>query len=276
MFSTTSKDAAILLMNVRKIAIDEVRSESPPYFSSYPVSPRTSSVPSLTCEGDSPTLIKSLSYNVIEASPPAKMFRTISSSRFRTVSVCSSSEVEEVLMPTCTASNVHVRRVSILHSRSAHVKEDKLLEDEVRNGVDEYLSDSSESTADIKQTKTIRSVLSTNPSSKFVLSRVDGTNKVKDVLRKKFSWKSFPELEQYLIDNRSQYLQFSNQLNYTAEQKRYNNKLTQGLLDLASEEGYVFEGFTFAAVRDRIRCYYKSYVQATKKKKLKTKRPSTK
>lgn len=46
-----------------------------------------------------------------------------------------------------------------------------------------------------------------------------------------------------------------------------SNELTQGLLDLAKEEGYLFEDFTFAAIRDRIRCYYKSYVQATKKKK---------
>jgi hypothetical protein len=38
-------------------------------------------------------------------------------------------------------------------------------------------------------------------------------------------------------------------------------------LQLAANEGYVLEEFTFAAVRDRIRCFYKSFVQATKKKK---------
>lgn len=90
---------------------------------------------------------------------------------------------------------------------------------------------------------------------------------LKDVLRPKYSWKSYPELEAYLIDNREQYLQYSNSLNYTKAQKHYNNKLTQGLLELAGKTGYVFEGFTFAAVRDRIRCFYKSFVQATKKKK---------
>ncbi|GKY92275.1 hypothetical protein MPSEU_000198600 [Mayamaea pseudoterrestris] len=87
------------------------------------------------------------------------------------------------------------------------------------------------------------------------------------ILRPKFSWKTYPELESYLVEHRSKYLQFSSQRNYTRDQKRYNNKLTQGLLALASESGYVFEGFTFAAIRDRIRCYYKSYVQACKKKK---------
>jgi len=104
-------------------------------------------------------------------------------------------------------------------------------------------------------------------TSKLVGSEVVGP--VKGILRKKFSWKNYPELEAYLVENRLEYLQYSSQLNYTAEQKRYNNKLTQGLLDLGKEEGYLFEGFTFAAVRDRIRCYYKSFVQATKKKKRK-------
>jgi hypothetical protein len=81
---------------------------------------------------------------------------------------------------------------------------------------------------------------------------------VRGILRKKFSWKSFPELESYLIENRPKYLEYSNALNYTKAQKIYNNELTQGLLDRAAETGYIFEGFTFAAVRDRIRCFYKS------------------
>mmetsp|Transcript_58873 Transcript_58873/g.157371 ORF Transcript_58873/g.157371 Transcript_58873/m.157371 type:complete len:314 (+) Transcript_58873:162-1103(+) len=107
------------------------------------------------------------------------------------------------------------------------------------------------------------------PSANLVGITTAHGRSVKGVLRRKFSWKNFPELETYLIDNRQQYLQYSSQLNYTSEQKRYNNRLTQGLLDLAAEEGYVFEDFTFAAIRDRIRCYYKSCVQAAKKKKRK-------
>ena len=40
------------------------------------------------------------------------------------------------------------------------------------------------------------------------------------------------------------------------------------LLELAAECGYVFDEheFSFVAVRDRIRCYYKSYVQSLKKR----------
>ena len=102
---------------------------------------------------------------------------------------------------------------------------------------------------------------------KYVGESVAPNVKVRDVLRKKFSWKSFPELEIYLINHRKHYLECSNAMNYTKAQKNYNNELTQGLLQVAANEGYVFEEFTFAAVRDRIRCFYKSFVQATKKKK---------
>jgi len=89
---------------------------------------------------------------------------------------------------------------------------------------------------------------------------------VRATLRKKFSWKLYPELEEYLISNQDEYFEYSSK-NYTAEQRKYNNNLTRGLLDLAAEEGYVFEEFTFSMVRDRIRCYYKSHSQSAKKKR---------
>jgi hypothetical protein len=105
--------------------------------------------------------------------------------------------------------------------------------------------------------------------TKFVGTSVNNVP-IKAVLRKKFSWKRYaPELEAYLIQQRSIYLGYSSQLNYTAEQKSFNNDLTRGVLELAADEGYVFEGFTFSAIRDRIRCYYKSYVQVTKNQKRK-------
>jgi hypothetical protein len=111
------------------------------------------------------------------------------------------------------------------------------------------------------------------------------------IYRKKFSWKNYPgtfracrcskfhstfhqltakfpsELEAFLIANREEYLRHS-ALNYTVQQKQYNNKLTERLLDLAAEHAYVFdeEEFSFVTVRDRVRCYYKSYVQSSKKR----------
>lgn len=89
------------------------------------------------------------------------------------------------------------------------------------------------------------------------------------ILRRKFSWKNYPELEAFLIANREEYLRHS-ALNYTTQQKQYNNRLTERLIELASSHGYVFdkEAFSFVTVRDRIRCYYKSYVQSSKKRGL--------
>jgi len=85
---------------------------------------------------------------------------------------------------------------------------------------------------------------------------------------KKFSWKAYPELEEFLIDNREEYLSYSAR-NYTIEQRDYNNRLTSRLLEHAENSGYptLFENCAFSAVRDRIRSYYKSYVQSFKRRK---------
>lgn len=57
-------------------------------------------------------------------------------------------------------------------------------------------------------------------------------------------------------------------MNYTAEQKQFNNDLTKKLLEVADKFDYEFDpaDFNFVAIRDRIRCYYKSYVQNCKKR----------
>lgn len=89
---------------------------------------------------------------------------------------------------------------------------------------------------------------------------------IRSTLRKKFSWKQYPKLEDYLLKNQEVYFEYSSR-NYSAEQRKYNNDLTRGLLELASSEGYVFENFIFSMVRDRIRCYYKSHSQSAKKRK---------
>jgi hypothetical protein len=77
------------------------------------------------------------------------------------------------------------------------------------------------------------------------------------------------QLERFLIENRDEYLRHSSK-NYTAEQKQYNNRLTEELLEIAEQYHYVFDraDFNFVAIRDRIRCYYKSYVQTARKRGL--------
>jgi hypothetical protein len=89
----------------------------------------------------------------------------------------------------------------------------------------------------------------------------------KIILRRKCAWKNYPELEHFLIENREEYLRHSAR-NYTQEQKQYNNDLTERLLDVAAKHNYEFDrnDFNFVAIRDRIRCYYKSYVQNCKKR----------
>ena len=89
----------------------------------------------------------------------------------------------------------------------------------------------------------------------------------KTILRRKCAWKNYPELEKFLIENREEYLKHSAK-NYTIEQKQYNNRLTERLLEVAAKHNYMFDpnDFNFVAVRDRIRCYYKSYVQSNKKR----------
>jgi len=91
-------------------------------------------------------------------------------------------------------------------------------------------------------------------------------NRLRMIVRKKFSWKNYPELETFLVANRAEYLRHS-ALNYTTQQKNYNNELTVRLIELASKHGYIFDekGFNFVIVRDRIRCFYKSFVQSRKK-----------
>lgn len=106
-------------------------------------------------------------------------------------------------------------------------------------------------------------------SNKATKQRVINGKSITMIHRKKFSWKNYHELEAFLVANREEYLRHS-ALNYTTQQKKYNNRLTERLLDLAAKHLYVFneEEFSFVTVRDRIRCFYKSYVQSSKKRGL--------
>ncbi len=72
-----------------------------------------------------------------------------------------------------------------------------------------------------------------------------------------------------MIENREEYLEHSSR-NYTVAQKQYNNMLTERLLEVAEKAGYAFDQdeFNFVSIRDRIRCYYKSYVQTVRKRGL--------
>lgn len=119
------------------------------------------------------------------------------------------------------------------------------------------------------KTKVVDSSSITSSNQLLRYSTLSSAKKLvpKAILKKKFSWKNFPELERFLIENREEYLRHS-ALNYTMQQKQYNNRLTERLIEVATQFGYAFdeEAFTFVTIRDRIRCYFKSYVQSRKKR----------
>jgi hypothetical protein len=234
---TSNQGAALLLLQFRKIAADEFQSDPhvQPFLSQL--------IPPMS------------SWDDIGASDQDSMGGN-SQTRCRTVSLCDKDPTDRHRFTdnsaTTSTSSTFLYRSAAPHTVPPSPPGPKVL-------VGESLL------LDLPNSETLVPKI----SSAALVGMHTRNEALKGVLRRKFSWKNYPELETYLMDNRGSYLQYSSQLNYTSEQKRYNNKLTQGLLDLASEEGYVFEDFTFSAIRDRIRCYYKSCVQAAKKKKRK-------
>jgi hypothetical protein len=52
------------------------------------------------------------------------------------------------------------------------------------------------------------------------------------------------------------------------QQRQFNNNLTERLLEVATQYGYLFDtqDFTFVTVRDRIRCFYNCFVYSQKRK----------
>lgn len=121
----------------------------------------------------------------------------------------------------------------------------------------------SKSRQNAKSTST--KVITKKKQPKNIVPARDGSKKM--LIMKRFCWRDFPELENILISNRREYLSFSSR-NYSPAQKKFNNNLTAAIIKTADDCGYKFspQHFDFSAVRDRIRCFYKSYVQGEKKR----------
>lgn len=250
----SSQDAAKLLLQVRRIAIDELIHD----VVCAPVTPVQRPKPAM-CVLPNLSLSRTVSPSggrSIDTATPNTRFRAVSIGCFQD---CEESATKETLLQG-------LAEVVELDTQSRTRPTGKL-EEWYSKFCFKNLDDEEESPDESHCFQESPHDIASPYSIKFVGDTLPSGFRVRSILRKKFSWKSFPELEAYLVDHRPKYLECSNALNYTKAQKFYNNQLTQGLLDLAAKEGYVFEGFTFAAVRDRIRCFYKSFVQATKKKK---------
>lgn len=89
------------------------------------------------------------------------------------------------------------------------------------------------------------------------------------ILQKNFFFRDYHELEDYLLSNRTEYLESKG----NTEQRNYTNNLTKGLLELAAKLNYVFDEscFDFVSVRKRVVAFYNSYAQGSKKREAKAK-----
>lgn len=264
--SSTTQNAAALLWQVRKIAIREVHQVPGPLTKPtlsplvpVPVPMVTSSVLSYSFTENSEDS-SSDADSWFELDTPSSNSLPTAAKRCRLISVCSQDDVE---------LTTRTRKDSFANQQDHFFFGTESLADSVQSYQDKKKALKNSGMCPVTPPPPNKQVKQ-GVTQNLVGTRVQG--EVKDILRPKFSWRNFPELEKYLIDHRLEYLRYSSQRNYSAEQKQYNNLLTQGLLDLAEKDGYLFEGFSFAAVRDRIRCYYKSYVQAVKKKERKNKK----
>ena len=79
------------------------------------------------------------------------------------------------------------------------------------------------------------------------------------------------ELKRFLMEHREEFLTYSSNQNYTTEQRDYNNRLTTRFLCHAKTTtpdyyDVVWKRMAFTEVRNKIRSYYKSYVQSKKRK----------
>ena len=115
------------------------------------------------------------------------------------------------------------------------------------------------------KSKPVKSSIAKKKQAKNIVRAKDGSDTM--LIMKRFCWRDFPELENILISHRREYLSFSSR-NYSPAQKKFNNNLTASIIKTAEESGYKFspQHFDFSAIRDRIRCFYKSYVQGEKKR----------
>eukprot|EP00979_Chaetoceros_neogracilis_P000444 scaffold107_cov269-Chaetoceros_neogracile.AAC.36 len=91
-----------------------------------------------------------------------------------------------------------------------------------------------------------------------------------------FQWSQFPPLEKLLRSHMEEYYELSIEVCQSILQQEFNNKLVHKVQEMATFYGWEF-AFTFKALRDRVRCYFKTHIQNAKKRlKTMTKNPTKK
>ncbi|KAL7577369.1 hypothetical protein ACA910_002100 [Epithemia clementina (nom. ined.)] len=82
-----------------------------------------------------------------------------------------------------------------------------------------------------------------------------------------FVWSHYPPLEKVLRDHMEEYYHLSLQKRQSAAQQAFNNELVQIVRQVARKDwGWTIPTLDDKALRDRIRCYYKTHIQNAKKR----------
>ena len=82
-----------------------------------------------------------------------------------------------------------------------------------------------------------------------------------------FVWSHYPPLEKVLRAHMEEYYHLSLQKRQSAAQQAFNNELVQVVRKVARDDwGWTIPSLDDKALRDRIRCYYKTHIQNAKKR----------